>query len=272
MVLRTLEDIIFLFYYIMESESVDVLACARSPPDETNWILRVTDNDEAMLQSVVNWFTSKTFVKYAVKEVGDVAGNTHIHMMWQENNTVKSSVMQAFHKFFKKRYDKESHSCKQQREPDWNNYIYMSKGLRNSLPEVIYKAPYVTDEHVQHFHSVYWADKPVEKDKTINANTSEKKPSKKREPTFSEKLTKEIRADNLGRIFRYNMEDIDYLMTRVEKAYARMSKPLDEFIIKRQVLGQLNALGHGECDSLHYRNRKNCFPELFPMGQLIYET
>lgn len=256
----------------MESEKVDEFAYARSLPDETKWILRVTDNDVLMLQGVVDWFTSKTFVKYAVKEVGDVAGHSHIHMMWQETNTKKSAVMQAFHKFFKKRYNKESHSCTQQREPDWNNYIYMSKGLRNSLPDLLYKSHFVQDAHVQHFHDVYWSDKPVEKDKTINANTVEKKPSKKRELTFSEKLTKEIRADNLGRIFRYNMEDMDYLILRVTKAYARMSKPLDHFIISRQVLGQLNALGHGECDTLHYRLRKNCFPELFPMGQLIYET
>lgn len=218
---------------------------------------RLTDSNKEMLEAFVVWARSTSVVHMVVFEISK-DGQEHIHMLFDPIKVTKSAWVQAFHKHFKNRWNgNKSYSCSELRKEKENFLIYMCKGTRYKLPEILFKLGDYTDQDVETYWKKYWEDKPVEKDKTLNV-----KPSKKA-LTWSQELTNAIRKEYPNHNWSYDTPDLDLLFNYVMKALGSASKKLNAFIVRDLVLGQLNALTAGECLGLNQDLKKQAFPNFF---------
>jgi len=217
---------------------------------------RLTDSDVGMLSSFLNWAQSTSVVHFCCFEISK-HGKEHIHALLELKN--KSTWVQQFHKKFEKRWvGNRAYQCNSLREEKEHYLLYMSKGIRNKKPEIWYKLAQYTDEMVEGWYEKYWSDKPIENDKTLLRQPKASKPS------WSEELTKLIVKDNPGRHWRYNVHDVDELLEHyVMPMLGQGSKKLNPRIIADLVMGQINALSSGRCESLNALIRRQGFPDLF---------
>lgn len=216
---------------------------------------RLTDENKEMLISAINWIQSVGVVYYAVSEISK-QGKLHIHAIIDVNN--KSTFIQQFHKHFKNRWHgNKSYSCEALKKDLINNYIYLSKGTRDDLPNVIHKIADITDENIKEYHDKYWEDKPKELEKTVMNNAK-----KASVPTWSELLTLEIIKQYPNKDWEYNAIDIDLLWSMVTKSLGTRSKKLNAFIVRDLVLGQLNAL-NPHCYGIQKSLRNQAFADLY---------
>jgi len=220
------------------------------------WTIRLTDTDVSMLSNFMNWaLGTKAVVHFCVFEISS-QGKEHIHMLI--DIPVKHTWVEAFHKFFNKRWcGNKAYSCTKLVKTANDFFHYCCKGLRNKPPEVWYA---LADYNAEEAWKTYWSDKPVESDFTLKLDG---KP-KVTKPSWSEELTKLIVKDSPGRAWRYNAHDVDEIIDRyVMPRLGANSKKLNPRIIADLVMGQLNALCLGRCESLNALIRRQGFPDLF---------
>lgn len=255
---------------ISENAFDEIMENKKTKKNTEKFVIRLADDDAKMLESAVNWFVTQGDVRYAVREVGRKCGQLHIHVLITPFK-IKTTFVQNFHKFFKKRWEgNESFSCKQQRKDDFNNYVYLSKGpSRFEQPIVLYKGA-ITDEQVFEWWQHYWSDKPIEEDNTIKVTEDGKVvvKNKKKNPTWSQMLTARIRKNMDGFHWEYSPTCVAILLDDfVMPALGEESKKLSPLIVRDLVLGQLNALCGGKCVSLNKKIRREGFPDLFGNGE-----
>jgi len=223
------------------------------PQDSGLYHFRLTDENRDMLVSVVTWLRSQTVVHLAVHEISK-QGKAHIHVIF--DTKCKSTLIQNFHKEFKKRWcGNKSFSCETLKKELENNYIYLCKGTRDTQPDVLYK---LIDIDVTKYHNKYWEDKPKEQDYKLNPKLLVKAKSK----TWSELLTEELIEKYPKRKWEYCAADIDDLWSIVLKNLGKNSKKLNGHIVRDLVLGQLNAL-NPDCYGLHKSLKHSVFSDLF---------
>lgn len=217
---------------------------------------RLTDPEITMLESCVNWMCGNTrcLVELVVSETSK-NDKLHIHAVLGIQN--KSTFFQQFHKKFENRWHgNKSFTCETLRKEKENNYIYLCKGTRNALPNVMYKAG-ISDEMIKQYHDKYWEDKPLDKEHGVKLR--EKKSQIK---TWSQELTATIRNKYPGKLWIYDADHIDLLWAIVTDALGSASKKLSAFIVRDLVMGQLNAL-NPTCVGIKKQMRNQAFPDLF---------
>lgn len=218
---------------------------------------RLTEPEEGMLESCVNWLCSNKLclVELAVSEVSR-QDKLHIHVILGISN--KSTLFQQFHREFKNRWHgNKSYSCEMLKKAKENNYIYLCKGTRNSLPKIIYKLAFLTDEKIKEYHDKYWEDKPIEKEHQV---IMRKKKSEVK--SWSQELTDTIRDKYPNKLWIYDADHINLLWSIVTDALGTTSKKLNAFIVRDLVMGQLNAL-NPDCAGIKKQLRNQAFPDLF---------
>lgn len=219
---------------------------------------RLTEENSDMLEQVVTWIQSVGSVYLAVKEVSSL-GKLHIHCIINVNN--KSTFIQQFHKYFKNRWHgNRAYSCETLKKDLYNNYVYLCKGTRHTLPDVLHKINDITTDDIKTYHSKYWEDKPEDKDIIVAQKTK-----KNLTLTWSQELTLDIKKLYPARKWEYCATDIDTLIDLVLKHLGKSSKKLNSFIVRDLVFGQLNAL-NPDCYGLKQNIRTQAFADLFGGG------
>jgi len=219
--------------------------------------MRLTDDNHEMLTSFVVWARSTSVVYLAVYETSK-QGQLHIHMLFEPIKQLKSAWIQAFHKFFKNRWNgNKSYSCSNLKLEVDNFYIYCCKGCRFKPPDVMFtKLP---DTDIDKYWKKYWEDKPIEEDKTLLKQTKKKTSI----ITWSQQVSLDIIKAYPDHTWSYCSEDVDVIFDFVLKCLGSTSKKLNAFILRDLVLGQLNAISNGQCSGLNKALKKLAFPELF---------
>lgn len=217
---------------------------------------RLNDESHENLRHIVTWLTSVcSSVHLAVEEIGK-NGRRHIHCVIQVKN--KSTLIQQFHKQTSGRYKgNKAYSCESLTKDIERIYIYLCKGTRFTLPNVLYK---IKSIDVSYYHAEYWKILPIENDWSINPTHNN--PIKKRTLTWSENLTNEIREKYPNNNWEYQATCIDLLWNMVTKALGKSSKKLSCNIIRDLVMGQLNALNPNSF-GIRVTLKNNAFPDLF---------
>lgn len=231
---------------------------------ENPWLtLRITHDQSDTLQLLTIWFQKISVVPISVEEISK-DGKKHLHLLFKLHKITKSACMQAFHKKYPTLKGNESISCTVLKKEKENFMFYCCKGTRYTEPKIItYDTDYITLDKIKENYIRYWSDKPEEKDFTLK--TKNKKTASK---TWSENLLQEIKTAYPDRVWSYTADNLGILIDMTLVALGRNAKNLDKFILKKLVLGQLNALGKGDHISVRALMRHEVFPEVFGFPEI----
>ena len=240
--------------------------------------VRVTNESTEFLTEVTNWCADQpgADVYISCEEISH-KGVKHFHLIVDFNKTL-STFNQRFSKQFPQLVGNKSKSITEATEDLATNLRYVCKGHNHETdPVVLYSK--ISFELIAQYHKEYWennlthARQQTEKritdmcatNREICANIKEKKRIK----PWMEKITEEFEAqyktdviDGNKLEFTYDKKSITCITRFVLKKLGNSRKILDSFVIKRMVLGLLNAVTHGEDEVLTSYLIESAFPDL----------
>ena len=232
----------------------------------TIYQMRVTEDLDDSLVSVMLWLRTNATVLIIAKELGSQTEKKHIHALIELDESKKSGFIQAFHKNFKDKYKgNKGYSCEVIKKALNNNLRYLCKGESLGIYNVPYKGKF-TDAEVELMNQEYW-----QQNQLTNFSKAVKKTAT---GSWCEKVSKEFEIaypqiviniqkyhsikDNSSSAEKesYNTTRellFDFCMKSLGKSY----KVLDEQIIKKLYNGCMNSFIQSNDESSVKFNKKH---------------
>lgn len=209
---------------------------------------RLTDPDRSNLEDVTLWLRSEGVLHISVFEVS-INEVAHMHAVIEIQNI--STSRKHFLKKFPKYHGNSSYTWAVCRETIYHNLCYCCKGKSLGEFPIVLANPKEYD--IQYYHDEYWKNRG-------DLQNAEKKIISKRQkakPWFEQVCDKF--KERKTREYTYCRVDLEILQDFIMHELANSSKILDEFIVKRMVLGLLNAVTPSEP-----KHKRKLFDKMFP--------
>lgn len=228
--------------------------------------VRVTDELTDFLLEVARWCADleHTHVYVCCQEISK-KGKKHFHLLAEYRKSV-STFNRLFSKQFPQLVGNKVKSISEGTECLDVNVRYICKGDAPDKDPVVLLSN-ISLEDVARYHTEFWANNPqhqtdikIQRLDQARGMLEETK-AKTKTKTFMEKITQEFQdrymtqvnidgTIEVGRKFSYNKEDITFITKYVLKRLGNSSKILDQYIVKRMVLGLLNSVTNGDDEVL----------------------
>lgn len=224
--------------------------------------MRVTEESDDNIKSVMLWLRATTSVIIIAKELGSLTEKKHIHCLFEHDEKKLSTFRQQFLKKFDCYKGNKSYSIEQIKKELDNNVRYLCKGEKKGDHNVLWSK--YTDKEIIEFHNKYW-----EQNESQNYSKKDKKISTE---TWSQKVLKEFKNDYPGiclKIWSYHceykpndyerecydecrLELFEFLMSRLGKS----AKILDDTIIHKLYTGIMNSIIQEDVNASKMFNKK----------------
>jgi len=189
---------------------------------------RVTDSLDNL--TLVSLFLCGIGVVYlSVYEVGDETEKPHMHCVVDVKN-IETPRKKFLEKFPQYKGNRGLYSWTVCRDDLDTNLRYLCKGQKKNLPCVIHNPKKID---IEYFWVEYW--------KINNEIKAPKEQKKIKTKTFMEEMVEKFKKSQT-RDYEYCVVDMQCIQAFVMKELGDRSKILDEFILKRMILGVLNAV------------------------------
>lgn len=207
--------------------------------------IRIADESTEFLKEVALWCNSLkgSTVYIAVEEVGTEGERKHAHIICEYQLT-HANFIKKFSEVenFKKLTGNKCRSIKEMRSSLEVNMEYACKSTKLGVHPTVLFMSITQDDMVEH-HIQYWGkygrlkEAKLEEFRKIPEKESKIKVKKE---TWFEKICDEFIEDVGIRTFRWIQTDIDFITDYVLRRLGRSRKIVDEFIVKRFVMGLYN--------------------------------